>query len=118
MHPELKLGATGDPKLLTNVEAVFGSLDNIFRTVIGERVMLRSFAINFMSMLFEPINESLLKAQFVDEMKDQIMKWEPRVSIEYLDITANRDYSTIYVRLEMYIRGYEQAFTFSKEYQI
>lgn len=118
LHPDMKLGSNGQPQIITNVMAVYGSLDNIFGTIIGERVMLRRFAMNFKSMLFEPINASLLRATFVSEFKRDIETWEPRVKVDFLDITADSDYSTVRVRLDMYVRGYDQIFTFDKEYKI
>ena len=118
LHPDLKMGADGQPTIVKNVEAVYASLENIMLVIKGERCMMRTFAVNFLSMLFEPIQEDFLKAQFIDTLRDAIETWEPRVKIETLDFTTDRDNQTVYIRMEMYIRGYSQVFRYDKVFKI
>lgn len=118
LHPDLKIGGSGQIVIVENVEAVYASVNNILLTIMGERVMLRTFAMNFLSILFEPINEDIMKFKFVQRFKQAIEQWEPRVKIEYLDFNSDRDNQTVYIRMEMYIRGYAQVFTFERVYEI
>ena len=118
LHPDLKVNARGQITVVTNVEAVYASVNNIMFTIIGERVMLRRFAMNFRSMLFEPIVDEVLRGQFVTKFKEAIQTWEPRVIIEYLDFTPDPDNQTVRIRMEMYIRGYANIFSFDKVYEI
>ncbi len=117
LHPELKIGADGQPTIVKNVQAVYASLENIMMTVIGSRCMLRSFATNFYTMLFEPIIEDVLRVQYIDTFKKAIQQWESRVKIQYLDFQTDRDDQTVKIRMEMYIIGYEQVFTYEKVFK-
>ena len=118
LHPDLKLTARGEVKLVTNVEAVYASLENIFMTMEGERVMLRNFGGNFKKLLYEPLLPDVLRDNYMREMKETIEAWEPRVMLQTLDMTANQDRDTLHVRMELYIRGYDQVFQFNKTYRI
>jgi phage baseplate assembly protein W len=118
LHPDLKKTARAEIKLVTNVEAVYASLENIFLTMEGERVMLRNFGGNFKKLLFEPLLPDVLRDNYMREMKETIEAWEPRVILHTLDMTANQDRDTLHVRMDLYIRGYDKIFTYDKTFRI
>ena len=41
LHPDLKIGGSGQIVIVENVEAVYASVNNILLTIMGERVMYR-----------------------------------------------------------------------------
>ena len=117
LHPDLKIGADGDIKLVTNVEAVYASLENILLTILGSRVMLRRFATNPHTLLFEAIDNEHLKTVFLNDFKTSIEQWEPRVKVDYLDIQSSPDRQEVYIKISAYIIGYEQVFDFGFVYK-
>jgi len=116
LHPDLKIGADGAVSLVTNVEAVYASLENILLTIMGERVMIRNFATNPHSLLFERIDDEHLRTVFAEDFRDAIERWEPRVKVENIDVRSNPERGEVYIKLRAYIIGYEQVFTFDFMY--
>ena len=118
LNPSLKLAADGDIKREENVEAVYASLENILLTIMGERCMRRTFAINIKTLLFEPIIAETIRDVVVRDFTRNIEAWEPRVKVEWLDVQTNPDRGEIKIRFEFYIRGYDKVFEFDKTYQL
>lgn len=114
IHPDLKLGADGDIRILEDVAAVYGSIENILRTVTGERVMVRKFPGLLHSLLFEPLRENALKSHAEDELIAMIQAWDDRVKINYLDINVDQDNDECRILVEFYIKGYDQVFQLDK----
>jgi len=74
----------------TTAESINNSIDNILFTTKGEKVGSPEFGSNIKRLLFEPmdtITEHLLKSDIVDN----ISKYEPRIEIGKVIITANPD---------------------------
>ena len=117
LHPDLKIGADGAISLVTDVEAVYASIENILLTILGERVMLRRFATNPHSLLFEGIHDDHLRTVFASDFKESIEKWEPRVKVESLDVNSSPDRQEVYIAIMAYIIGYEQVFNFGFVYK-
>jgi len=117
LHPDLAINGRGAITIVTDVNAIYASLENIMLTIVGERVMLRTFAINITSLLFEPIDDDGMRQRFLREFKEALEAWEPRVKIEFVDVTSDQDRGTVRIRMEMYIRGYSDIFTFDKTYK-
>lgn len=88
-----------------DVAAVMAGLRNIFTWTKGERILLPTFGSNLQSLLYEPINDTL-----VQEVKQllvlDIRKWEPRVVVKKLDITITpelTEQNTVYITIEFTI---------------
>ena len=54
LHPSIITDAKGAIKIVTNIDSVIGSIDNILRTNPGERLMLAEFAAGLQDLVFEP----------------------------------------------------------------
>jgi phage baseplate assembly protein W len=110
--PNFALGPDGDIKTLTNVEAIYGSLENILLTVTGERVMLRRFPGLLYTMLFEPLVENSIQRTAESELVNTIQKWDNRIRVSRLNIKVNQDSDSVAIEGEFYIQGYDKIFTF------
>lgn len=64
----------------TGIEAINGSIENIFGTSFGERWFLPNFGSRLQSLLFRLINENTADL-ILNELNDAISKWEPRVRV-------------------------------------
>lgn len=114
LDPSLNIGADGDIKTVTNIEAIYASLENILLTVTGERVMLRTFPGLLHTLLFDPLIADSMKRAAETELIQTIERWDDRIRIQGLDITIDQDNDNLTLNAELYIRGYDQIFTFSK----
>ena len=65
--------------------AIKNSLINIFNTIPGQRFLLPLFGCNLIAYLFQPISESYARI-IGDEILRAIELWEPRVTVENVDV--------------------------------
>lgn len=117
LHPDLQIASDGDVEIVKNINAVYASIENILRTIRGERVMMRNFGGNFGRLLFEPLNDFAIKSHMSSEFKETIETWEPRVTIKYFDVSHNSDNSELFIRMEFYVKGYDKVFDYSKVFR-
>lgn len=86
----LETQADGDVTRDLDIDAVKNSITNIVQTKQGSRRMLPEFANALYSLLFEPIDE--ITAQEIGEsLIREIERWDDRVIVDSLDITAYPD---------------------------
>lgn len=92
--------------IITNddVNAVFGSLKNLFSYSPGERILEPSYGINFTDLLYEPMTESTASSIGM-EIFNGIKKWEPRVTIDNINVYPDYDDNTYYITLYFKIKG-------------
>lgn len=112
IHHDFKIALSGDITLVKNAEAVQTSLTNIMRTSYGERVMRRRFGCGSKQMLFEVMDDDL-RSIFIDNIYNDIMKWETRISLLSIDYQANPDKGSITVFFKFIIKGYNEIFLHS-----
>jgi phage baseplate assembly protein W len=112
--PSFKTGVDGDIGSLINVEAIYGSLENILLTITGERVMLRNFPGILPTMLMEPLSGDALRRTAEQQLSKTIQKWDDRIRVSSLDITIDQDNDSIMLNGQFYIQGYDQVFTLQK----
>ncbi|MDQ1748209.1 MAG: uncharacterized protein QOD07_2472 [Frankiaceae bacterium] len=71
-----------------------GDLDRSIRVVIatapGERVMRPEFGCRVWDMLFEPVTPNLL-GQMAQAVRDALAQWEPRATIEDVQVRQDDD---------------------------
>ena len=105
LDPRIIPDGQGDIKVVENVASVMGSIDNILRTRRGERVMLPEFGSSLSSMVFENIDETLMK--FVaHEVKQSIERWDDRVVVEQVQAATDPDRSAVAIVISFRIKGY------------
>lgn len=101
----------GNLKKVVNVAAVMSSIDNILRTNKGERVMLPQFGSGLRSMLFEGINQTLMK--FTSrQIREAIETWDDRVIVSEVELSVEPDHSAISVIISFIIKGLEDIFQY------
>ena len=81
---------TKDLIVLKNENAIARSVKNIVFTVPGEKPFNPTFGSRITASLFENIDD-ITASQIETELRDSIGRFEPRVSITSLDVTANID---------------------------
>lgn len=112
IHHNIEIDAKGAIRKVTNIDAVKTSIDNILRTIPGERVMLPTFAAGLQDLVFEPTNERIY-ARVADRIKDAINVWDPRVIVQKVDFIMDQDRNTVTIKMTFAIKGYDQIFTHS-----
>lgn len=110
LDPMLRTDGSGNVKVRVNVDAVYGSIENIIKTAIGSRVMVRAFAGALRSMLFEPILDDQMRHFVSQQFKSVIEAWDNRVSVVGVDLNTQKDRSYVALTIQFYIRGYDQVF--------
>ena len=81
---------TKDLIVLKNENAIARSVKNIVFTVPGEKPFNPDFGSRITDSLFENIDD-ITASQIETELRDSIERFEPRVSITTLKVTANID---------------------------
>ena len=81
---------TKDLIVLKNENAIARSVKNIGFTVPGEKPFNPDFGSRITDSLFENIDD-ITASQIETELRDSIERFEPRVSITSLKVTANID---------------------------
>ena len=76
--------------------------------------MMRTFAMNFRQLLFQPLNNDALREKVLGDFKASIEAWEPRVKIANLDASSDYDNQQLTIRMEFFIQGYSQVFSLTK----
>lgn len=101
--------------ILYDVEAINEAIDNIITTSKGERLFNRGFGSQLESILFEPLDETLIQSTIV-RISHAMQRFEPRVRININSsaITANYDASQLNIFLSYTIVPSNQIGNFSK----
>lgn len=104
LNSGLKVGSDGRFKLETNEAAINQSIKTILSTSPGERLMDPEFGSSVPSLMFEPITERTAQALQRDVTK-ALTRWEPRISLQRVDVTANPDGNSIILTIQYRIRA-------------
>lgn len=87
--------------ILQNVEAIKNSLHNIFSWEKGERIILPEFGTNLRTLVYNGITAFNIE-QIISEIKNAVMRWEPRVTIlDVVNISDTQNYDDNTVHLEV-----------------
>jgi len=78
----------GEVEMVSGSEDIHQSLQILFATQPGERVMHDKFGCNLNRFLFEEINQGLINS-LTGMITDAILYHEPRIMLERLDITES-----------------------------
>lgn len=81
-------------KMVAGTEDIQQSLDILFSTSLGERIMQPEYGSNLKDFQFEPINYSLI-GYLKDLIKNAILFYEPRIQLEAVDITSSNGMEAI-----------------------
>jgi phage baseplate assembly protein W len=93
---------TNDVAMRYDEQAVIASVRNLLLTNFYERPFQSNLGSNLDKLLFEPVND--LTANILEtEIRNVINNYEPRVSIDLLQITSNPNQASFSVYLRFYI---------------
>lgn len=73
-------GVSTKPELLLNRDAIQNSLNNLLRTRIGSRRMLREYGTYLHYFLHEPM-DAMTAANLQSSLVQSIERWEPRIKL-------------------------------------
>lgn len=93
---------TTDIEESRDVAAIKNSINNIFNTTPGEKLLNPAFGSNLERYLFEPITRDTAES-IGDSIKYSIGKFEPRVKIVKIDIVGQRALSQYTITLILQI---------------
>ena len=80
----------GEVATVAGAADVAESLRIIFATELGERAMREDFGADLSAHVFAPVDRGLL-TELRAAIIDAVMKWEPRIDIERVDIDESGD---------------------------
>ena len=109
LHHTLVADTRGEIKRSLNSDAVRSSIDNILNTSPMERVMLPNFACRLRDLVFEPALE-LLANNIATEVRENIERWDDRVTINSFTFRAIPDRNEVAVDVSFLIRGHDRVF--------
>jgi len=107
----------GAIKVVTNIQSVFTSIDNIVNTHPGERVMLPEFASGIGDMLFELINKGMLQ-KAANSVKQTIERWDDRPIITGVDFKSDSDSNFVNMTIYFQVKGYLDTYTYTKRIKV
>lgn len=96
---------TGPPVVMSSDEAdIEKSLEILFSTSLGERIMEPTYGCDLKRLLFEPMDLSL-KAYIKDIIKTAVLYHEPRIVLEDLRLDTREDAGALEITLDFTIRA-------------
>ena len=95
---EMNKKANGDIADMRDNAAIENSLGNIWKTLPGSRRMLFPFASPSWGVLFEQIDE-ITARELGRMLLKSIERWEDRIQVKNLHVTADPDHNQYVVRL-------------------
>ena len=97
-----RLPGTNDVAMRYDDQAVIASVRNLLLTNFYERPFQPNLGSNVDKLLFEPVND-LTSNILATEIRNVINNYEPRVSINMLEITSNPNQASFSVYMRFYI---------------
>jgi len=97
-----RVKGTNDVALRYDEQAVLSSVRNLLLTNFYERLFQPSIGSNIEGLLFEPATD-LTASILENEIKTTIKNYEPRITIETLDVISNIDNNSFQVNMTFYV---------------
>ena len=97
-----RLPVTNDVALSYDEKSVIRSVRNLLLTNFYDRLFQPEIGSNLTKLLFENV-DSLTASLLQNEIKNVIKNYEPRVSIDYINVTPDEDNNAYNVSLSFYI---------------
>lgn len=103
--------------MTSDVEDINKSLEILFSTALGERLMQPKYGANLERFLFEPITETL-KTYMKDLINDAILYHEARIKLLDLKLEAFELEGRIDITLEYMIKGTNSRYNYVYPYYL
>jgi phage baseplate assembly protein W len=98
-------------KMISDEEDVRSSLEILFSTAIGERIMQPTYGCDLKKLLFEPL-DTALKAYIADLLETAILYHEPRIRLDGVDLVSVPAEGRIDIYLDYTIRATNSRYNF------
>lgn len=103
-------------RMVEEVEDIKESLDILFSTRPGERVMRPDYGAALDDMVFEPINEGL-KNYLINLIKTAILYYEPRINLETVNLDDSQSLEgKVIISLNFSIKRTNSRFNYVFDY--
>ncbi|MBI1938379.1 MAG: GPW/gp25 family protein [Ignavibacteriales bacterium] len=102
---------TSTVKMLADEDDINSSLEILFSTTVGERIMQPKYGANLKNLLFDPIDTSL-KAYIKDLIKTAILYFEARIKLDNISLEAKPEEGMLLITLEYTIRSTNSRYNF------
>jgi phage baseplate assembly protein W len=103
-----------DIKASFDENAIANSLINLFNTLPGQRFLFPDYGLNVNQYLFLPITRSIGQA-IGEQMLNTINTYEPRVSVENINVTADPDNNRYLITISILIPSLNKVTIFNSE---
>jgi uncharacterized protein len=105
------------PSPMTYREALTSAINNLFGTRPGERLWMPGYGLNMDTLVFEVIDSKTTDSA-QSTIRSAIEQYEPRVTVQGVNVTQNANNNEIQVSVVLAIRGStpDDIFTYSASY--
>ncbi|MER7055503.1 MULTISPECIES: GPW/gp25 family protein [unclassified Streptomyces] len=100
----LRIGPTGGIALVSGEREIEEAMHLILATAPGERPMRPEFGCAIHDLVFAPVNEQTA-GRIQHEVYTCLDRWEPRIEVHDVDVSAGTDQSVLYIDVRYSIRG-------------
>jgi uncharacterized protein len=98
-------------EMTSGVEDIEKSLEIIFTTSLGERIMNPMFGCNLEDMIFEPMNTS--KITYIDNLlRTAILYHEPRIDTDRIELRPDTLEGVLWISIDYMVRATNSRFNF------
>jgi phage baseplate assembly protein W len=100
----LRIGPTGGIALVSGEREVEEAIRLVLSTAPGERPMRPDFGCAIHDLVVAPVNEQTA-GRIQHEVHVSLDRWEPRIEVEDVEVTAGTEQSVLYIDVRYSIRG-------------
>ncbi len=108
--PQFNIDTRG-VEMTSGTEDIHKSLEILFTTSLGERIMNPQYGCNLKSMLFEPMDTSAV-AFIRNLLTTAILYHEPRIDADNIDVQPGLNEGEVMIQIEYTVRGTNSRFNF------
>jgi phage baseplate assembly protein W len=100
----LRIGPTGGIALVSGEREIEESIRLVLSTAPGERPLRPEFGCAIHDLVFAPVDEQTA-GRIQHEVYSTLDRWEPRIEVTEVEVTAGADRSVLYIDVRYRIRG-------------
>ncbi len=103
--------ASARVEMTEGIDDIHKSLEIIFNTSLGERIMNPKFGCSLKDMVFEPINTSVI-GYIQNLIETAILYHEPRIDAENVNVEFDSNEGALRIKIDYKVRGSNSRFNF------
>jgi phage baseplate assembly protein W len=107
IHLDFDNPVVRDIKVDYDGSAIVNSLNNLFNTIPGQNLLNPEYGLNLIKYIFEPATETTAH-MIGNYIMDNVTNYEPRVQVQNINITINKDEQTFTIVLSILIPALNQ----------